>query len=191
VSAAKPTSLRAYAKRRGVSAEAVSKAIMSGRLRESVVMVGGQPKIRDVDLADREWGANTRPRVDLPPPREPGAPIETGAADGGELGPVPDYNEWRARREQQAARREAALADLAEIERDEKLETLVDAEEAKRDVIELFTIVKTKVLGVPSRVGQRLPHLAAEIVPVIDALLRETLEELATEPPDDEAEAEA
>ncbi len=59
-----PISLRAYAEQRDVSHQAVRRAIASGRLRESVVTVGGEPKIADPALADREWEANTRPRAD-------------------------------------------------------------------------------------------------------------------------------
>src|SRR5690606_425861 len=101
-----PMTCRAYAKRRGGSAEAVSKAISSGRLRESVTMIGGAPKIIDPDLADAEWEANTQPRSDLPRAQQ-------SLPDG-----VPDYNVSRALREAAAARRESALADMAEIERD-------------------------------------------------------------------------
>ena len=171
-------SLRAYARRRGVSAESVSKAIEAGRLRETVVIVGGQPKIADAEIADREWAANTRPRVDRPAPPE--------REDAAAAAAIPEYNVSRAVREHHAARREGALADMAELEVAEKLGKVVDVEEARRDIIEKFTIVKTKLLGVPSRVAQRLPHLAAEVVPVVDALLRETLEELAAGPGDDE-----
>lgn len=184
---AKPTSLREYARHRGVSAEAVRKAIASGRLRDSVVRVDGVPKIADVDLADREWAAGTRPRVDHEPARAPAA-LEHGAPPGLE-GRTPDYNDSRALREMHAARREAALADLAEIEVAEKRGELVSVDEARADVINKFTIVKTKILGVPTRIAQRLPSLAAEVVPVVEELLREALEELAAEP-DDGAEEE-
>lgn len=181
----KPTSLREYARRRGVSAEAVSKAITAGRLKESVVTVGGKPKIGDVELADREWEANTRPRIDQP---RPAAPAPAAAADAAD---VPDYNVSRALREAAAARREAALADMAEIEVAEMRGELVPVAEARADVIGKFTVVKTKILGVPTRIAQRLPHLAAEVVPVVDELLREALEELAAEPDDGEEEGEA
>lgn len=170
----KPTSLRAYARRRGVSAEAVSKAVESGRLRASVVTVGGQPKIGDVDLADREWQANTRPRIDHAPP-----PTITVIPPVDQE--VPDYNVSRALREAAAARREAALADMAEIEVAELRGELVNVAEARADVIAKFTVVKTKLLGIPARLAQRLPELAAEVVPVADELLREALEELAAD----------
>ncbi len=60
----KPISLSAYGRRRGVSCEAVRKAILSGRLSRSVVWIGGRAKISDPVLADREWAANTRWRMD-------------------------------------------------------------------------------------------------------------------------------
>lgn len=174
----KPLSLRAYAKRRGVSAEAVSKAITAGRLRESVILIGGAPKIGNPELADREWDANTRPRVDHPPPpsREQSRAAATAALAAGE---VPDYNDSRAIREAHAARREAALADMAEIDVSERRGELVSVEDARRDVYDKFTIVKTKLLGVPARLAQRLPELARTVQPLAEELIREALEELA------------
>lgn len=59
-------SLRAYARRVGVSPEAVSKAVSVGRLKRSVVLVSRIPKIGDPELADLEWRANTRARADFP-----------------------------------------------------------------------------------------------------------------------------
>ena len=59
-----PMSLRGYARRRNVSAEAVSKAVARGRLRRSVQILNGQPKIADPDLADQEWVENTQRRAD-------------------------------------------------------------------------------------------------------------------------------
>jgi hypothetical protein len=92
-----PISLRAYAKHRaaaglpGCSPEAVSKAVKSGRLRASVVLVDGEPKIADPELADREWAERSAPRI-LPPtpapasspatPPPPPPPPPRGEADG-------------------------------------------------------------------------------------------------------------
>lgn len=188
-----PLSLTAYAKRRGVSAVAVSKAVAAGRLSASVVRdERGAPKIGDVDLADREWSANTRTRIDHPPPapvrtpdaqrrRPQAAPEPSSALDPYRVGldDVPDYNTSRAKREAAAARRESATADLTELDLAERRGELVGAGAARAEVIERFTIVKTRILGVPTRVAQRLPHVAVEVVPVLDELLREALEELA------------
>lgn len=187
-------SLTAYARRRGVSAKAVSKAVAEGRLRASVVTVNGQPKIADADAADREWSANTRARIEPqqnsrqksraePSPRRRKKDL---AADD-----VPQYETSRALREAAAARRESALADLAEIEVSEKLDEIVPVEEARAYMADKFTVVKTRILGVPTLVAQRLPHLAAEVAPVLEELLREVLEELAAEDDGDGEEEEA
>lgn len=204
-----PLSLTAYAKLRGVSTVAVSKAVASGRLAASVVRdERGAPKIGDVELADREWTSNTRPRIDHPPaapsipaslraapadpPADPAPRAERPDVQASRRVPpvpaprltndiAPDYHESRAYREAAAARREAALADMAELDRDERKGELVSVEEARDDVINRFAIVRTKLLGVPSRVAQRMPHLAAEVVPVLDDLIREALEEIATD----------
>jgi phage terminase Nu1 subunit (DNA packaging protein) len=76
------------------------------------------------------------------------------------------------------ARREAARAELAEIEVAEKRGDLVSAEEAEAELDELCTVVKTRILGVPTRFRQRVPHLAVADLDLLDLLLREALEEL-------------
>lgn len=175
-------SLSAYAKRRGVSPKAVSKAVASGRLRDSVTRdEHGTPKISDPDLADREWTANTRPRVDRPPAEamplvRAGLVIPAGSAA---VGDPPDYNASRAWREAHAARREAALADVAELEAAERKGELVPVKQARADVTGVFMVVRTRLLSIPAAVAQRMPHLASEVVPALDELLREALEELA------------
>lgn len=181
-----PLSLTAYAARRGVSPKAVSKAVAAGRLVGSVVRDDhGDPKILDPDLADREWEANTRTRIDRPivesrtqptPIMQPTprvVPVIRVSTD------VPDYNVSRALREAAAARREAAKAELAELDVAERRGELVPADEARAVLVDKFTIVKTKILGIPSRFAQRMPELASVAIPVIDELLREALEELA------------
>lgn len=197
-----PISLTAYAKRRGVSPVAVSKAVASGRLSASVVRdERNAPKICDPELADREWTANTRPRIDHPP-SVPRAPADMGSAPRSEPAPdvqaatsrprpprapagpqplddIPDYNESRARREAAAARKEVAHADIAELDAAERKGELVSVADARADVIDRFAIVRTRLLGIPSRVAQRMPTVAAEVVPVLDELLRDALEELA------------
>ena len=181
-------SLADYAKRRGVSAMAVSKAVAAGRLTASVVRdARGAPKIADPELADREWEANTRQRIErtasaptarvlrLVPPVAPSTvaePLVARAPRGSAA--TTDYNESRARRE-------AALAGIAELELTKRRGDLVQVNEARADVVARFTLVRTRLLGVPSRVAQRLPHLAGEVVPVLDALLREALEELCVD----------
>src|SRR5207253_909029 len=100
----------------------------------------------------------------------------------------PDYLESRARREAAAARREAALADLAEFDVGERRGELIPVAAARADVIDKFTVIRTKLLGVPSQLAQRLPHLAVEVVPVLEQLQREALDEIATADTDDGAD---
>lgn len=79
------------------------------------------------------------------------------------------------------ARLMAAKAEIAELDAGERRGELISVEQARADVIDKFTTVRTKILGVPSRVAQRFPKLAPEIVPVLEDLLREALTELADE----------
>lgn len=188
--APKPISLRAYATRRGVSPEAVSKAVETGRLSASVVRVGGAPKIGDPELADREWGARTRPRIDhpavaAPPPST--APTPDGAAPepAGPAAPAaaPDdqreYHTARASREVAAARREAAEAELAELELAEKRGDLVRAKDLEAKWVDAVTSCRTKLLGIPTRARQRDHSLTDAQVALFGTLIHEALEELA------------
>ena len=56
---AAPIRVTEYARLRGVSDEAVRKAIKAGRLVHCLVMVKNKPWIGDVTLANREWDLNT------------------------------------------------------------------------------------------------------------------------------------
>ena len=182
-----PITLTEYAARRGVSKVAVSKAIAAGRLRDSVVRDGrGRPAIVSAELADREWEARTRQQAAPPAPRAkpeprprqfsaPPAPPADADADGD----LPDYQVSRARLEAAKARRETALADVAELDAAERKGELVPVAEARAEVAEAFTLVRTKILGVPSRLAQRLPGMSSDVVPVLESLIREALEELA------------
>ncbi len=67
-------SLSAYARHRrdkgltGKSHESVRRAIESGRIRQSVVMLkNGRRAIRSAVLADQEWASSTNPRIDYMP----------------------------------------------------------------------------------------------------------------------------
>lgn len=200
--------LTAYAALRGVSVKAISKAVATGRLSASVARDRhGAPKIADPELADKEWAENTRTRIDRPPPIRQGTPAGLSGVDNSskvdayagsspvpdtemhaprrrraelpDSDGIPDYNTSRAIKEAASARKEAAAADMAELDLAERRGELVPADQARAEVIERYTLTKTKLLGVPSRIAQRLPHLAAEVVPVADELIRETLEELS------------
>lgn len=159
-------SVRAYARHRGCDQKTVRDAVKSGRLAACIVMVPGrkgalEAKIADVAAADREWDEHTRPRE-----------VAVSPAAGA-------YNTARAAREHENAelqrikREQAALA-LAQAKGE-----LVPAADVRAAVVEKFTVVRTKLLALPSRAKQQLPHLSVADVAAIDALVRESLEELA------------
>lgn len=178
-----------YAKRRGVSRMSVSTAIASGRLSKSVVRVGPHnvPKICDPDLADREWEANTdpvkrvaaagndpaawtvRPAVVADDPSdEIDDQPEPAAAAGRDLASIATSTE----------RLKAAQADIAELKRDEARGVLITASSVRAEWTDLLSQVRTKLLGIPSKVRHAIPTLSATDVVVIENLIRDALEDL-------------
>lgn len=168
-------SLRAYGRHRGTSAVAVLRAVRRGRLVQSVVLVGGKAKIADPALADQEWEANT----DLS--RAPGYVKERQAPTA--AGPSPSTAATPAKGPspltEASAREKAAKANLAELEYRRRAGELVQAVAVEARVVELVTQARTKLLGVPAKAKQALPHLSAADVRVLDRLIREALTELA------------
>lgn len=168
--ASAPLSLRAYARRRGVSPEAVSKAVAAGRLRESIVRVRGAPKIRDAELADREWAATTdltRAAADIA--RRADRPAgEPGAGGDGDLV-----------LSEELAREKYWKANLAELEFRERKGELVEAKDVVKQLTDVFAICRGKLLGIPTRLRQSLPHLSVQDVAKAEELVREALEDLA------------
>ena len=155
-----PLSMRQYAKRRGVSAEAVSKAVRDGRLRLSLTEVAGVPKIADPDLADREWRDNT----DLTK-----AP---GAVKGGGI-TLADA----------ATRERVARAQLAELDYRHRAGELVAAREVERVWLALVVQLRTAVLGVAPKFKAQCPELTHLQLATLNELLRQTLDSLADDQP--------
>lgn len=159
--AAPPLSLRAYARRRGCSAEAVSKAITAGRLTGSVIRVDGQPKIRDPELADREWEASTdRTR----------SPVEAVHDADGKL-----------QLQAELARAKYWEANLKEQQFREREGKLVEIEVVERKIAGALSRVRTQLLGLPSRAKQAIPHLSVAEVGILEQIVRDSLTELAGE----------
>lgn len=150
----KITTLAEYARHRGVSRAAVTKAVQEGRLRRCVIEHRGKPAISDPDLADEEWKANTTPSVHVDPAAA--AAVATSRA-----------------------RYEEARAQAAELDMQERRGELVRADRVRAAVADRFLAVKSKLLAVPARVRQQMPHVAAEDVQQLEDLIREALEDLA------------
>lgn len=78
-------------------------------------------------------------------------------------------------------RKETALADLRELELRQKSGELVEAKGIETRLVDVFTKCRTKLLGIPSRARQALPHLTVADIGTIEELIREALEDLAGE----------
>jgi hypothetical protein len=152
------TSLASYARRRGVSRAAVTKAVQEGRLRRCVIEHHGRPAISDPELADQEWQENTR--------STPSVTSQLEAAGQSSIAVS-------------RARYEEARAQGAELDLQERLGELVRADRVRAAVADRFLAVKAKLLAVPARVRQQMPHIAAEDIRQLDELIREALEDLA------------
>jgi phage terminase Nu1 subunit (DNA packaging protein) len=179
--ALKPLSLRGYAAHRkglglpGGSLQAVQRAIAGDRLRDSVVIVDGVKRIADPEAADREWAANT----DLT--KAPDCVKGMGDEDEGEEPQGPSLSAA-------SAREKHFKALLAELTYQQRAGELVNAAEMSAAMAEAFSLVRTKLLGLPSKAKQQLPHLTLGDLATLDAIVREALEGLAR-PDDGEAAA--
>jgi hypothetical protein len=84
----------------------------------------------------------------------------------------PEYAVSRAKVEKEKAK-------LLEIKRRKAEGELVERAAVERAQSDLAAIVRTKLLGVPSRAKQRIPHLTVQEVEELTLLIREALEEVA------------
>lgn len=101
--------------------------------------------------------------VDEPPAAVPGTWVRNDE--------LPDYNESRKRSEFERA-------NLLELERKQKEALLLPAEQVQKVWANSVAIAKTKLLAVPSRLRQRIPHLSLEEIAIAEDLIRESLEEI-------------
>lgn len=175
-----PMSYRAYARHRGVSPEAVSKAVKAGR-----ITAGPDGKI-DPKRADREWEANTdpskplnsvtgKPRHRKPPdsPKIPGGDVE-GASGGALPGGVPPYLQSRSIRE-------AYLARLSKLEFEEKSGKLVNIDAVRVVGFNAVRQARDKLMNMPDRLSPLLAGMSDshEIHKLLTAEIRLICEELS------------
>ena len=150
-----------------VTKAAVSKALKNGRLDEAVV--NRQEKIfLKKELAMEIWESTSDPsRSSVVIPRKK-------KADNSDNEQIPDFNTSRAKRE-------AMMARLAEIDVEEREKVLVPSVDVEASWVQLVTIAKTKVLGIPTKAKQRIPDLDKNAMSLLDEIVRETLEDLSVQ----------
>ena len=85
---------------------------------------------------------------------------------------IPAYEESRARTEH-------LKAELLDIERKQKEQQLVDSKQVQAKWLEVISIAKNKVLGIPSKAKQRIPELDVSAMNCLEDIVRESLEEIA------------
>lgn len=172
-----PLSLRAYAAHRkhsgltGGSLQAVQRAVRAGR-----ISVDPDGRIQDPEAADREWAANTDHT------RAPGYVKDQADGEWSD-----DDGEGAASLAQASAREKHWKAQLAELTFRERAGELVNAAEVAAGYAEFCSTVRTKVLGIPSRMKQAHPDLTLAQLATLDELLREALAELARNEQEDAA----
>jgi hypothetical protein len=169
----------------GVTSEAVYAAIRTNRL--SVVRTGDGRELVNSATMREEWDRNTQKRVGRGPKppagtteRTPMRPDEPTPKERREQATdlarttedIPNYNESRARTEH-------LKAELLELERKQKEQILVKAEEVEAKWVEIITMARTKILGIPTKAKQRIPDLDTDAISLLDDIVRETLEDLA------------
>jgi len=173
-------SVSAYAKHRRIGSSAVRYAIETGRL-DGAIRRGdrGRYWIVDVAKADQLWADGRRAK--LPSRERADGSVQAEVEPDPDDGPRVSYQESRAERERAAAVREAANAEVAQIDLALKRGRVVDAVEARARIVDLLSTVRTRVLAVPYKLGQVIPELGPNGVKAAEKLIREALEALADE----------
>lgn len=187
-------SMREYARHRGVSAMAVSKAVRSGRIH----LVNG--KI-DPALADREWTANTQPGQAAAKAARAAAAGRPGGGNGDPPGghgggsdrPLPPLEGAAAAPGggssgaygQARAIREGYLARLAKIDFEVRTGKLVPADQVRVAAFNLARRARDSLLSMPARIGPILAGEtnAFEVQRLLTEELRRVCEELANAKP--------
>mgnify|MGYP000311264090 FL=1 len=150
----------AYARARGVSREAVSRAVKAGRIST----VDG--KRINPAVADVEWAANTKARADGGTATTPVGQFVAGAAKAAQVGggatPSGGGGYWADR-----ARREKIEADLADLRLQQERGELINKAGAERAYEAAVRLLRDAVFGVPDR----LPFPRDQQIQVRDALI--------------------
>ena len=167
-------SMRAYAQQRGVSHEAVRKAIASGRIHPEPD--GSIDPIK----ADAQWDRHTRTappttpkantsRASAPPPQSPQTSDDTRGVD---------YHKARAVRETYAAR-------LAKLDFEERSAKLISKDEADTEFFTLARQLRDRMQQIPRKVAPEIVALVVAtpdvrgVTDLLDAAIREALEDLS------------
>ena len=152
------------ARLKNVTPQAVYKAINQGRVTP-VVDNDGKVML-DKDAFETDWEKTYHPNQmkkanNYHKPRQKAV-----------ISDIPAYEESRARTEH-------LKAELLDIDRKQKEQQLVDSKQVQAKWLEVISIAKNKVLGIPSKAKQRIPELDVSAMNCLEDIVRESLEEIA------------
>lgn len=176
----KRMSFAEYAAHRGVSRPAVTYAVQRGKIPVHTDEKGERYLL--AEEADDAWTKNAEPfrgrrniggkavRTESPDPEPATAPQDSGPPSPGSNIP-PLY--------QSKAIKEAFFARAAKLKYETDMGKVVPAEEVKSRWDQIVSISRTKILGIPSKMRQRVPEMSHESYLILEEIVREALEELA------------
>ena len=136
-----PLSVRAYARRRGVTHTAVQRAIADRRLVRSLVQQGGEAPQVLASIADVEWNERTSPAHSRAAPPTASGHDRFGAPD--------DYR-------RSLVIEKVVRTKLAQVRLDEQQGRLIDAAEAGRVQFEIARLVRNQIFELPDRLADEL-----------------------------------
>ncbi len=166
-----------YARHRGVTQQAVSYAVQEGRITVTIDPKTGK-RFVDSERADEEWTKNTdytrHPDKESQTERRANgaAKIEEVPGAGSRTGNIPTITESKSIKE-------AFLARTAKLEYEKLAGKSVPLDEANREWLRVGSAVKTKMLGLPSKLKAKLEHLTLEDIATIEDEIREALSDLS------------
>jgi hypothetical protein len=169
---------------RKCSRQNLDKLCREGALLGSPCILRAKPLLLDADILLNEYLARVAPfqseakqptakRAQQPARPRPSLPsIRALADDSPKPAEIPSYNDSRARSEFEKA-------NILEMDRKAKANTLLPREEVGQAWDAAVNITRTVLLGVPSKAKQRIPHLTPDEVALLMDLIREALGGLA------------
>ena len=149
----------------GATHMAVAKAIKSGRIRANAK---GQV---DSEKADIAWAAHTDVGRITSDGKGNMAGEITGGSGGGAQAAASPFQQARTVRE-------ISTAQLVKMKLDKEQGKLVTLEVVKASVENVVAITRTKLLALPHKIKQQMPHIETADIKAIDALLRAAMVEM-------------